>query len=318
MSCAFNINEKNSELARNNYKKNQTHPCYNASAHNYARIHLPVAPACNISCNYCNRKFDCLHETRPGVSSEVLSPEQAFDKYVSVKEQINNLKVVGIAGPGDALANFDNTKKTLKLIKDYNPEATFCLSTNGLLLPEYIGEIVELGVSHITVTINTINPFIGVKIYRYINYQGKRYTGLEGAEILLENQLKGLEILNKAGIIAKVNIVMIKGVNEKNIPEVVKEVKNYAVFMTNIMPLIPAEGSQFENMPLVSNKELKNLRDQCSLDMKQMYHCQQCRADAIGLLSDDKSAEFRSCKSSVASKEESKEDYIDKYLNFRS
>ena len=59
----------------------QTHPCYNEEAHRkYARMHVPVAPKCNIQCNYCNRKFDCSNESRPGVTSEVLSPEQAVAK----------------------------------------------------------------------------------------------------------------------------------------------------------------------------------------------------------------------------------------------
>ena len=37
-------------------EKTSKHPCYSAEAHTkYARMHLPVAPACNIQCNYCNR-----------------------------------------------------------------------------------------------------------------------------------------------------------------------------------------------------------------------------------------------------------------------
>jgi len=32
--------------------------------------------------------------------------------------------------------------------------------------------------------------------------------------------------------------------------------------------------------------------DRCGLDMKMMRHCRQCRADAIGLLGEDRSSEF--------------------------
>ena len=60
------------------------HPCYDEEAHRtFARMHLPVAPRCNIQCNYCNRKFDCVNESRPGVTSEVLTPEQACE-YVDI------------------------------------------------------------------------------------------------------------------------------------------------------------------------------------------------------------------------------------------
>jgi nitrogen fixation protein NifB len=58
------------------------------------------------------------------------------------------------------------------------------------------------------------------------------------------------------------------------------------------MPLIPAPGSIFENYPHTSTKEINQLRKACEIDLQQMYHCKQCRADAIGLLGDDRSGEF--------------------------
>ncbi|MDT8717427.1 nitrogenase cofactor biosynthesis protein NifB [Clostridium sp. 19966] len=274
-------------------KKTLEHPCYNGCASNMARMHLPVAPKCNVSCNYCNRKYDCPNESRPGVTSEILSPEEALEKFKIVKEKVPNLKVVGIAGPGDALANFEATSKTLKLIRQADPDITFCLSTNGLMLPFYANEIIKLGVTHVTVTINSLEPEIVGKVYREINYLGQRYTGREGAEILINNQLSGLKYLTSHGIICKVNTVMVKGINDEKIPELVKELKKYGIYINNIMQMIPASGSVFENMPLVTQKELNDMRKSCEVDVKQMYHCRQCRADAIGTLSEDRSIEFR-------------------------
>lgn len=279
-------------------QKTENHPCYSSNACKNARMHIPVAPACNISCNYCNRKFDCQNESRPGVTSEVLSPEQALQKFLYVKTQIDNLKVVGIAGPGDALANFENTKRSIDLIKEADRDMTFCLSTNGLLLPQYASELLDMGVSHITITINAIDPEIAARIYKEINYMGEKYVGIEAAQILIKNQLEGLQYLTERGAIVKVNIVMIKGVNDSHIKEVVKKVKALGAFMTNIMPLIPASGSVFEDMPMTSNIELNLLRKMCEIDLKQMYHCKQCRADAVGMLGNDIFTEFRagSCK----------------------
>ncbi len=273
-------------------EKTREHPCYGGGCKN-ARIHLPVAPACNIACNYCNRKFDCVNESRPGVTSEILTPEQACNKFLKVKSRLNNLKVIGIAGPGDALANFENIEKTLKLIRKADRDITFCISTNGLYLPKYADELAELGITHVTVTINAIDPEIGAKIYREVYFEGTRYTGKAAFEILSENQFSGLKRLAGLGIVAKVNTVMIKGLNDAHIEEVVKKVKEHGVFISNIMQLIPAPGSVFENMPLTTNKELNDLRKICAKHLKQMYHCQQCRADAIGVLGQDCSAEFR-------------------------
>ncbi|MDP2253393.1 MAG: nitrogenase cofactor biosynthesis protein NifB, partial [Thiobacillus sp.] len=65
--------------------KVHNHPCYSEQAHHYfARMHVAVAPACNIQCHYCNRKYDCSNESRPGVVSEVLTPQQAVKKVMAV------------------------------------------------------------------------------------------------------------------------------------------------------------------------------------------------------------------------------------------
>lgn len=279
-------------------EKTKTHPCYNCGAHDYARMHLPIAPKCNISCNYCVRKYDCPNESRPGVTTNILNPQQAFDKYMEVKKKVSNLSVVGIAGPGDALANFEETKKTLEMIREQDKDVTFCLSTNGLMLPRYANDLINLGVSHVTVTMNTIDPKIGGQIYKYVDYMGVRYYGETAAAILLSNQLTGIQILTSQGIICKVNIVMLKGINDHHIPEVVKKVKELGGTITNIMQLIPVQGSVFENLPLVSNKEIMTMRKSCGETMEQMYHCKQCRADAIGTLGNDVSIEFNACHKS--------------------
>ena len=55
----------------------ETHPCFTAKCSDYARIHLPVAPKCNMQCNYCLRKYSCVNESRPGVVARVMVPEDA-------------------------------------------------------------------------------------------------------------------------------------------------------------------------------------------------------------------------------------------------
>jgi len=274
-------------------EKTKTHPCYNCAGHKYARMHLPVAPACNIQCNYCVRKFDCPNESRPGVTTQILTPQEAFEKYKVVKEKFPNLTVVGIAGPGDALANFEETKKSLQLIREFDPDVTFCLSTNGLMLPVYAKELIDLGVTHVTVTMNAVDPKIGARIYKHIYYMGSKYEGETAATILLSNQLAGLNILTAYGVICKVNIVTLKGINDEHIPEVVKKAKEIGCYITNIMPMIPVSGSAFEHNPVASNKEIEKIREVCGDIMKQMTHCKQCRADAIGTLDQDQSLSFR-------------------------
>jgi nitrogenase cofactor biosynthesis protein NifB len=200
--------------------------------------------------------------------------------------------VVGIAGPGDALANFKAVKETLSLIRGEDPAVIFCISTNGLLLPRYADELAALGVSHITVTMNAVDPALGRRIYRHVNFKGRRYTGLDGAELLLSQQLEGINRVQGLGLVCKINIVMLMGLNDEHIPAVVKTAKDRGADLSNIMQLIPVKGSFFEHLPIVSHSEIMAMRKKCEAILPQMYHCRQCRADAIGTLDQDISRTF--------------------------
>ncbi len=272
----------------------ETHPCYNEKAcSKFARMHLPVAPACNVQCNYCNRKYDCTNESRPGVTSEILTPEAALEKIRFVRSKVPYLSVLGIAGPGDPLAN-DSTFRTLELVGKEFPDMTLCLSTNGLNLPKYVDRLKALGVKFITVTINAVDPEIGAKMYSFIVYEGKVLRGVAAAKRMIENQLEGVRRAAEAGMLVKVNTVMVPDVNADHIPEVAKRVKEAGAYIINIIPLIPVPGTHFADLRAPTPRERKELQELCEPKIKQMRHCRQCRADAIGLLGEDRSAEFAS------------------------
>ncbi|CUV66584.1 FeMo cofactor biosynthesis protein NifB [Sulfurovum sp. enrichment culture clone C5] len=302
MSCACGTSsnfDPNDSRALEIQEKINNHPCYSEGAHqHYARIHVPVAPACNIQCNYCNRKYDCSNESRPGVTSGKLTPQEAVKKVLFVGGEIQQLSVVGIAGPGDALANPAKTFETFRLLQEKAPDLKLCLSTNGLRLSEYIDEIVKYNVDHVTVTINTVDDTgeIGSKIYPWIYWGYKKIKGKEGAKILLEKQLEGIKMLTDRGILVKANSVLIPGVNDKDLPNVAKKLKELNVFLHNIMPLLssPEFGTKFglDGVPSATDQEVMDAQEACGMDMKLMSHCRQCRADAVGLIGEDRGEEF--------------------------
>lgn len=279
------------------WAKVRDHPCYAEEAHHYfARMHVAVAPACNIQCNYCNRKYDCANESRPGVVSERVTPEEALRKVVAVANAVPQLSVLGIAGPGDACHDWHRTKATFDLVRAEIPDLKLCLSTNGLALPDHVDAIAAMGIDHVTITINMVDPEIGAQIYPWIFFDHKRRTGIEAATILHERQMLGLDMLRERGILAKVNSVLIPGINDAHLIEVNREVMRRGAFLHNIMPLIsdPSHGTHFgltgQRGP--TPKELKAVQDQLGGDARLMKHCRQCRADAVGLLGEDRGQAF--------------------------
>lgn len=264
------------------------HPCFDKEAsHSHARIHLPVAPKCNIQCNYCNRKYDCVNESRPGVTSSVLSPGQAVAYLSAMSERIEKISVIGIAGPGDPFANPMETMETMRLIKEKYPDKIFCLSTNGLNLKPYIDQISEIGVSHVTITINAVDPQILTKVYSWVRSEQKVYRGLEAATVLLNKQLECIPLLKEKGITVKINTIILPGINDNHIEEVAQVVSGLGADVMNCIPLIPTKDTPFEVMEEPSKQMIFKVRTLAKEHIDMMTHCARCRADAAGLLGHD-------------------------------
>ncbi len=269
------------------------HPCFNKeSSGSCGRVHLPVAPKCNIQCNYCNRKYDCVNESRPGVTSGILKPFQALEYTRQVLEKEPRITVIGIAGPGDPMANPAETLETMRLIRKEFPHMLFCLSSNGLAMPQYLDDLKELGVTHATVTMSTIDPEIGAKIYSWVREGNVVYRGRAGAELLLERQLASIEGLKARGLAVKVNTILIPGVNDRHINEVAQKAHDLGADLMNLMALHPTEGTPFGSIKEPGKDEITAIRAEIAPLVPQMTHCRRCRADAVGLLCSDRSGEL--------------------------
>jgi nitrogen fixation protein NifB len=267
------------------------HPCFNFGAkQKYARVHLPVAPRCNVQCNYCDRRYDCSNESRPGVCSVLLTPVQALNYLTALNEKISGISVVGIAGPGDPFANPEETMLTLQLIGKAFPEMHLCLSTNGLDLAPYIDDIVYAGVSHVTLTVNSLNPETLSKMYRWIRYGRRVYRGQEAGHILLEQQLKCIEQLKSKSITVKINTVICPGINDGEVEDIAAKVSSLGADIMNCLPVYPAENTEFAFLEEPSKEMMTVIRQRIAGHIQPMTHCSRCRADAAGLLGSDSPA----------------------------
>lgn len=211
-----------------------THPCYSRAAHfRFGRIHVPVAPRCNIKCNYCIRKYACPNENRPGVTMRVISPDEALDTVRAAIASDARLKVLGVAGPGDALAN----------------EAT-------------LATFERAGITTLTITINAVDPAIGEQIYEYVRYKGKTYRGRAAFELLHHNQMEGLREAAWRGMVVKVNSVLIPGVNDQHMPAIARAVKDNGAYIMNIIPMLPL--AKFAHLPEPTLEQVNQVRNVCA------------------------------------------------------
>ncbi|MHA1386354.1 MAG: radical SAM protein [Candidatus Helarchaeota archaeon] len=216
------------------------HPCYSERAHfKTGRIHLAVAPMCNIQCNYCKRDLN-KSENRPGVAASILKPQEAVELLRNTLKKMPEIKIVGIAGPGEPLAN-PETFETYRLVHKEFPNLMLCIASNGLLLQE-------------------------------------KY---EGAKILIEKQFEGVKLASAAGMLVKINTVLIPEINADEIEQIsLKAAENGAV-LHNIIPLIPIY--KFENTPRPTKEQIHKARKISLKYLPQFKVCKQCRADAVGI-----------------------------------
>lgn len=270
------------------------HPCFDREArHRTARVHLPVAPRCNIQCNFCNRKMDCLNEGRPGVTSAVLTPLQAAGYLDRLRARSSNLAVVGIAGPGDPLANPEQTLETLRLVRERHSDLLLCLATNGLDLLEYIPRLAELRLSHVTLTINAVDPKVAARVYAWGRHRRRVLRGEALGAVMVERQLAALAALKAHGILVKVNAILLPGVNDEHLPEVARVAAEFGADLMNCLPLLPVPGTPFHALGAPDTRMTARARLRSERFLPQMTHCARCRADAAGLVGEDLSTEVQ-------------------------
>jgi len=277
------------------------HPCFNNDTrHLFGRVHLPVAPKCNIQCNFCNRKFDCINESRPGVTSSVLTPGQAMAYLNEVMARDSRIAVVGIAGPGDPFAEPEKTLETLRRVRESYPEMLLCVASNGLNVAPYAEDLAAVGTSHVTITVNAVDAAIAGEIYAWVRHKKRVYRGLNAGKVMLERQLEAVRALKKQDLILKVNTIAIPGINEDHIVEVAQAMRAEGADIFNLMSLCNVPGTPFGNLGEVAPEKMDLLRKKASIILPQMTHCQRCRADAAGILGEETARDLMCCLQKAA------------------
>lgn len=260
--------------------------------HTCGRLHLPVAPRCNIQCKYCDRNFDCPNQSRPGVTSEVLTPSQAaafLDEVLALKPEIT---AVGVAGPGDALADADATLETLRLVGEAHPELHRFVATNGLKLEEHVQAMRDAGIRTVHVAVNAVDPAIASQIYSFVRPAKRNLFGEEASTTLIAAQEAGIKAAKAADLEVIATCTVIPEVNTGHIADLAAWLAAQDVDGLDLVPFHPAQASILGQHTAASKDDMLAARDAAKSHLLLMECCARCRADAAGLLGNEKAAEI--------------------------
>ena len=210
----------------------------------------------------------------------MITPQEAIEAIDKALKYCPDIRVAGIAGPGDTLAS-PFALQTFRLIKDEYPELIKCMSTNGLLLVKKAQEIIDTGIDSLTVTVNAVDPEIEAKLNDGIIWESEHITGVDAAKILISQQIEGIRLISDAGITVKVNTVLVPGINSEHIGDIARTVAEAGATIYNIIPLIPQHKLKDCREPDCLEIERAILAASEYIDV--FRHCKRCRADAVGI-----------------------------------
>ncbi len=178
-------------------------------------MRISITDRCNLRCKYCmpNGFQDISH-------NEILTYEEIL-KICSyaVKLGITKFKITG----GEPLMRKDCVD-FIKNLKKMQKVEQVTLTTNGILLENYLYDLKSLGIDGINISLDSCDKEQYLKI-----------TGFDGVDIVLSAIKKSVEI----GIKTKINCVPLKGYNDDNIPmliELARELELDVRFI-EIMPI---------------------------------------------------------------------------------
>jgi len=258
------------------------HPCYSNHRHSlWHRIHLPVAPVCNVKCAFCSHSVgSSCHTSKPGFSGQIMTPENAV---VRTREEIEKnplLRIVAISGPGEPLAN-PETFKTLETIRREFKDIAICMSTNGTLLEDKVNWLKKTQVDTISVSMSTASSSTASKIYEWAKFGDDVLQNEDMGSRIVDSQLRGISKASNAGIHVKVNSILIPEINMQDILLLAREIRRAGAALQNIVPLVPNDRFSSYRAPTI--KELMDIRKEASNFMKQFSYCKQCRSDVVGI-----------------------------------
>ncbi len=182
----------------------------------FYKVILPVTKKCFSQCIFCGTQDLACNLAKKDISS-IISPKEAID--IARKIRFKNV-ILEIGGFGDPLFN-EETFQTLRLLIIEDIEIPTFITTNGLLIHDKIDDILSVSIKTVKIIINSLDPNIGKRLIKGINFRGTSLIGLDSAFLFQELQLQGIQRLLKKDVNVVVQTIIFPGTNDRHIPEII-------------------------------------------------------------------------------------------------
>lgn len=204
-------------------------------------MRISITDRCNLRCKYCMPQ---------GISQVSMNEILTYEEIelicrAAVETGINRFKITG----GEPLVRL-GCAQLIGKIKRIPGVEQVTLTTNGVLLSQYISELMKNGLDAVNVSLDTLDG----DIYREI-------TGSDA----LDKVREGIELAVKKGLPVKINSVLQKGVNEKEWKQLAEfaRAEKIDVRFIEMMPI-----GYGKNRKAVSGEELRKMFEEAYPDIQ--------------------------------------------------
>ena len=199
--------------------------------HTYLRISL--TEKCNLRCDYCMPEEGIELAPRASLmtANEIYEIAKLF-----VENGVTKIRLTG----GEPLVRKDFKEIITQLAK---LPVEIAITTNGILLDKYLPLFVKLNILNITVSIDSLHA-------KKFNFITKRNY--------FERVWENIQLLKQKVGVLKLNIVLMKGVNDNEIVDFIKLTKKEA-YKIRFIEFMPFDGNKWNTDKLVSESEILNI-----------------------------------------------------------
>jgi len=176
-------------------------------------LRLAVTAECNYRCIFCHIEGEPIGgPARLGSLPPRITPEE----YGVIAEAARLLGIRSFKLTGGEPTTRKDIVEIVGELRRNAPEAEISMTTNGYLLPALAERLARAGLQRVNISVHSLDP----EKYEFI-------TGVPG----LDRALESLEAAVRAGLGVKINMTIMKGVNEDEILDLARLARRYGAIL---------------------------------------------------------------------------------------
>ncbi|KAK6219038.1 hypothetical protein LQW54_002540 [Pestalotiopsis sp. IQ-011] len=208
--------------------------------HDYLRISL--TERCNLRCVYC------MPEEGVPLSPQrelLTTPEIVMLSSVFVSQGVNKIRLTG--GEPTVRKDILPLMQQIGALRSHGLRE-LCLTTNGLALHRKLDGMVEAGLTGVNLSLDTLDP-----------WQFQIMTRRKGFDAVMKSIEKVLELNRRgAGIKLKINCVVMRGVNDREIVPFIEMTREQDIEI-RFIEYMPFDGNKWNKGKMYSYNEMLDL-----------------------------------------------------------